>query len=205
MPTPPSRGAGVPVAAAPVPLAPEEGGLRRAITPGLLLFFIVGDVLGGGIYALVGEVARETGGAIWAAFALALVMALFTAGSYAELVGKYPRAGGAGLYVHRAFGRPFVSFIVAFAVVVSGITSASALSRAFGGKYLSAFVDVPVVLTALVLLGLIAAVNLRGIEESVKLNVGFTLVEISGLVLIVVIAAVALAQGHAQPSRAFEF
>jgi APA family basic amino acid/polyamine antiporter len=200
-----SRSANVPVAAAPVPAGPADGGLRRAITPGLLLFFIVGDILGGGIYALVGEVARETGGAIWAGFALALVMAAFTAASYAELVGKYPRAGGAGLYVHRAFGRPFASFIIAFAVVVSGITSASALSRAFGGNYLSAFVDVPVVITALVLLGLIATVNLRGIEESVKLNVGFTLVEISGLVLIVVIAAVALAQGDAEPSRAFEF
>src|SRR4051812_20203246 len=132
-------------------------------------------------------------------------MAAFTAGSYAELVGQYPRAGGAGLYVHRAFGRPFASFLIAFAVVVSGITSASALSRAFGGNYLGAFVDVPVVLTALVLLGLIAAVNLRGIEESVKLNVGFTLVEMSGLVLIVVVAAVALAQGDAEPARAFEF
>ena len=200
-----SHSANIPVAAAPVPPGPESGALRRAITPGLLLFFIVGDILGGGIYALVGEVARETGGAIWTAFGLALVMAAFTAGSYAELVGKYPRAGGAGLYVHRAFGRPFVSFLVAFAIVVSGITSASALSRAFGGNYLSAFVDVPVVLTALALLALIASVNLRGIEESVKLNVGFTLVEMSGLVLIVVVAAVALAQGDAEPARAFEF
>src|SRR5215218_2040526 len=204
--SPRSRSANVPVGAAgAVPPGPESGGLKRAITPRLLLFFIVGDILGGGIYALVGKVAGETGGAIWAAFALALVMAAFTAGSYAELVGKYPSAGGAGLYVHRAFGRPFLSFIVAFAVVVSGITSASALSRAFGGDYLSAFVDVPVVLTALALLGLIAAVNLRGIEESVKLNVGFTLVEMSGLVLIVIIAAVALAGGDAEPSRAFEF
>jgi amino acid transporter len=182
-----------------------DSGLRRAITPGLLLFFIVGDILGGGIYALVGKVARETGGAIWAAFALALVMAAFTAGSYAELVSKYPRAGGAGLYVHRAFRRPFLSFIVAFAVVVSGITSASALARGFGGDYLSAFVSVPVVVSALVLLALIAAVNLRGIEESVKLNVGFTVVEIGGLVLIVIIAAVALAHGDAEPGRAFQF
>ena len=127
---PGSRSANVPVsAAAAIPAASEDGGLRRAITPGLLLFFIVGDILGGGIYALIGEVAGETGGAIWAGFALALVMAAFTAGSYAELVSKYPRAGGAGLYTHRAFGRPFVSFLVAFAVVVSGITSASARLR----------------------------------------------------------------------------
>ncbi len=196
----------VPVgAAAAIPPGPEGGGLKRAITPGLLLFFIVGDILGGGIYARVGQVAGETGGAIWVAFALALVMAAFTAGSYAELVGKYPRAGGAGLYVHRAFGHPFLSFIVAFAVVASGIASASALARAFGGDYLSAFVDVPVVLTALGLVALIALVNLRGIAESVKLNVGFTLVEVGGLALIVIVAAVAIAGGDAEPSRAFDF
>ena len=81
---------------------------------------------------------------------------------------------------------------------VSGITSASALARAFGGDYLSTFVDIPVVLTALLLLALIAAVNLRGIAESVRINVGFTLVEITGLILIVIIAAVALGQGDAE-------
>ena len=92
-------------AAKPVdPVEEDQGELRRAIGPRLLLFFIIGDILGGGIYALVGEVGGETGGAIWIAFTLALVMAAFTAGSYAELVSKYPRAGGAGLYVHRAFG-----------------------------------------------------------------------------------------------------
>lgn len=199
------RAGNIPVGAGAVPEGPESGGLNRAITPGLLLFFIVGDILGGGIYALVGEVAGETGGAIWVAFGLALVMAAFTAGSYAELVGKYPRAGGAGLYAHRAFGHPFVSFIVAFAIVVSGITSASALARAFGGDYLSTFVDVPIILTAVALLVVIALVNLRGIAESVKINVGFTVVEIGGLVLIVIIAAVAIAGGDAEPSRAFEF
>jgi len=199
------RSPNIPVGASPtVAEGPEGGKLKRAITPGLLLFFIVGDVLGGGIYALVGEVAGETGGAIWMAFLLALLMAAFTAGSYAELVSKYPRAGGAGLYTHRAFKRPFLSFLVAFAVVVSGITSASALARGFGGDYLSTFVDLPVVLTALALLALIAVVNLRGIAESVKINVGFTLVELSGLVLIVIIAAVALGQGDAEPSRAFD-
>jgi APA family basic amino acid/polyamine antiporter len=201
-----SHGPNIPVgAAAAVPAGPEDGGLRRAITPALLLFFIVGDILGGGIYARVGQVAGETGGAIWVAFLVALVMAAFTAGSYAELVGKYPRAGGAGLYVHRAFGHPFFSFIVAFAVVASGIASASALARAFGGDYLSTFVDVPVVLTALALVALIAAVNLRGIEESVKINVVFTLVEMGGLLLIVVVAAVAIAGGDAEPGRAFDF
>ena len=185
--------------------AENEAGLRRAITPTLLLVFIVGDILGGGIYALVGEVGAETGGAIWSAFLLALVMAAFTAGSYAELVSKYPRAGGAALYVHRAFKSNFISFIVAFAVVASGITSASALARGFGGDYLSEFVEIKVVLGALALLALITLINLRGISESVKLNVGLTIVEIGGLLLIVLIAVVAIIDGDADPGRAFEF
>jgi basic amino acid/polyamine antiporter, APA family len=186
------------------PAEEEEGGLRRAIGPKLLLFFIVGDILGGGIYALVGEVGGETGGAIWIAFTVALVMAAFTAGSYAELVSKYPRAGGAGLYVHKAYGNPFFSFMVAFAVAMSGITSAATLSRGFGGDYLSVFIDVDVVLAALALLTLIALVNFRGIAESVRLNVGFTLVEVGGLLLIVLIAVIAVIQGDADTSRPFE-
>jgi APA family basic amino acid/polyamine antiporter len=187
------------------PGADDVGGLKRAITPKLLLLFVVGDILGGGIYALVGEVGAETGGAIWAAFTLALIMAAFTAGSYAELVSKYPSAGGAALYVHRAFRRPFFSFLVAFAVVMSGVTSAAALARAFGGDYLGEFVDIDVKLAALVLLGLVALVNFRGISESLKLNVGFTLVEVAGLLLIVAIAAIAVGQGDADVGRAFEF
>jgi amino acid transporter len=186
------------------PAEEEEGGLSRAIGPKLLLFFIIGDILGGGIYALVGEVGGETGGAIWIAFTVALVMAAFTAGSYAELVSKYPRAGGAGLYVHKAYGSDFFSFMVAFAVAMSGITSAATLSRAFGGDYLSVFVDVDVVLAALALITLIALVNFRGIAESVKLNVGFTAVEVGGLLLIVLIAVIAVIQGDADTSRPFE-
>jgi basic amino acid/polyamine antiporter, APA family len=62
-----------------------------------------------------------------------------------------------------------------------------------------------VVFAALALLAAIALVNFRGISESVKLNVGFTLVELVGLILIVLIAAVALGQGDADVGRAFEF
>jgi amino acid transporter len=169
------------------------------------LFFIVGDIVGGGIYALVGEVGAEVGGAIWTAFLLALILAAFTAASYVELVTKYPRAGGSASYIHRAFGVPFVSFMVAFAVVCSGLTSASALALAFGGDYLTQFIQVPQVAAALVLILVLALINFRGISESVKLNAAFTSIEIFGLLLIVLIGIAALGAGTGDPGRAFEF
>jgi basic amino acid/polyamine antiporter, APA family len=55
-----------------------EAGLRRAISRNMLLLFVLGDVLGAGIYALVGEVGGRTGGAIWTAFGVALLLAVFT-------------------------------------------------------------------------------------------------------------------------------
>ena len=185
--------------------AREGAGLKRAVTPTMLLIFVVGDMVGGGIYALIGEVGGRVGGALWTGFIAALLLALFTAGSYAELVTKYPKAGGAALYVHRGFGRPFVTFMLGFAVMMSSITSAAALSRAFGGDYLSEFVELPAVLVGLVVVVAIALVNFRGIGESAKLNVAFTLIEFCGLLLVLLIGLAFLAGGDGDPGRAFEF
>ncbi len=187
--------------------APPEATLKRAISRNMLLALVIGDVLGAGIYALVGEVAGRVGGAIWSAFLLALTLALFTACAYAELVTKYPLAGGAAVYVNKAWRRPFLTFLVAFAVMSSGLTSAATLARAFGGRYLSAFVDAPGTLVGLLFITAVALINFRGISESVRLNVVLTSIELSGLVLVVVAGVAAIIHGGADidAGRVFEF
>ena len=183
----------------------DDPPLTRAISRNMLLLFVIGDMLGAGIYALVGQVGGRVGGAIWVSFAVAMALALFTAFAYAELVTKYPQAAGAALYVNKAFHLSFVTFMVAFAVMLSGITSASTLARAFGGDYLEVFVTVPTVAVAFAFIAVVALVNFRGIGESVKLNILFTVIEVAGLLLILVIGIAALADGVGDPSRAFEF
>lgn len=178
--------------------------LHRAITPGLLVLFILGDVLGAGIYALVGVLAAESGGILWAPLLLALAMALLTAASYAELVTKYPRAGGAAVFAQRAFGRPWLSFLVGFAMLAAGVTSAAGLSLAFAGDYLGTLLPVPRVVAAPVFLLLVAALNARGIRESVRSNVVMTVVELTGLLTVLVVAAVALGRGQGDPGRVLE-
>ena len=187
--------------------APAEPELKRAISRNMLLALVVGDVLGAGIYALVGAVGGRVGGAIWSAFMLALALALFTACAYAELVTKYPQAAGAALYVNRAWRRPLFTFLVAFAVMSSGLTSASTLARAFGGDYLSVFVDAPATLVAVLFILMVAAINFRGISESVRLNVVLTTIELIGLLLVVVAGVAAIVHGgpNIDGGRIFEF
>jgi amino acid transporter len=128
-----TKGAGMEAAAT------EQPELKRVMGPWLLLLFIIGDILGTGIYALTGQVANQVGGMVWLPFLVAFVVALMTAFSYLELVTKYPRAAGAALYTHRAFGIHFLTFIVAFAVMCSGITSSATASRAFAANFSKVF------------------------------------------------------------------
>jgi amino acid transporter len=184
--------------------------LKRVMGPWLLLLFVVGDILGTGVYALTGKVAGEVGGAVWLPFLCAFVVAMLTATSYLELVTKYPKAGGAAVYTHKAFGIHFLTFLLTFAVMCSGLTSASSASKAFAANFFSAAHIDPdrgalLMITALGFMTLIALVNLRGVGESVKANVVLTCVELSGLLIVIGIGAWALLGGDGDTSRLTEF
>jgi len=182
----------------------EQPELRRAIGPKLLLFFVLGDILGTGIYALTGSVAGQIGGALWVPFLLAFVVAFLTAFSYLELVGKYPRAAGAALYTNRAFKIQFFTFMVAFAVMASGVTSAATAAKAFGDTYLKQFITLPTWAVAGVFIIGLALINFRGVGESVKANVALTIIEVSGLLLIIGVGVYAVSQGQGEASRLVE-
>jgi len=182
----------------------EKTPLKRAITGKLLFLFVLGDVLGAGIYALVGAVAGEVGGAIWAPMAVALGLALFTAGSYAELVTKYPKAGGSAVYAERAYGSPLLSFLVGYCMLAAGVVSAAGLAHAFAGEYMQTFISVSEQLAAVLFLLAIGLLNARGIRESMRANVVMTFVEVTGLALVVIAAGYFLADGGGDVGRAFE-
>ncbi|MDX2828445.1 amino acid permease [Streptomyces ipomoeae] len=185
----------------------EETGLKRVLGPKLLILFVIGDILGTGIYATTGKVAGKVGGALWLPFVIGFVVAILTAASYVELVGKYPKAAGAALYTQKAFKLPFLTFIVAFMVMCSGLSSASAAARAFSGDYLSELTNgaLPPTLIAILFIVLLAVLNLRGVSESVKANVVLTVVELTGLLIILAIGAWAVLSGDGEPSRLTEF
>ena len=138
--------------------------LARNMTAALLFFYVLGDVLGSGIYALIGLVADEVGGAFWTAFALGVGVALITGLAYAELVTRYPVAAGAALYIAKAFRNDFFTFVVTYCMLAAIVTASGALALTFGGDYFKEFVDWPTLLVAVAFVAVLSFINFRGIS-----------------------------------------
>jgi amino acid transporter len=202
-------------ASEPVDLNGPEPDLKRVMGPKLLLLFVVGDILGAGVYAVTGQMAGIVGGIVWLPFLVAFVVATLTALSYLELVTKYPQAAGAALYTHKAFGVHFITFFVAFAVICSGITSASTSANVLaqnltGGLEANGWIDSTpgtgtITLIALGFMVLLALINLRGVGESVKFNVVLTLVEVTALTIVIGVGFYVIAQGEGSFDRVTTF
>jgi amino acid transporter len=171
----------------------EHGGagLRRALGLVALTAFGVGDILGAGVYGLVGKIAGLAGTAAWVSYVLAGLTAALTGLTYAELASRYPRAGGAAHFCEAAFGRPLLTFLVIFFVGSSGLFSMATASRVFADYALAAAPEVPawlregIVPAALVcLLALVAAI---GIKFSSGTNAVCTVIEVAGLLAIIAV------------------
>ncbi len=163
--------------------------LRRTVGPFQLTLYGLGSMLGSGIYGLIGQAAGQTGNAVWLAFLVAMVAALLTALSYASLGSRYPRAGGAAYVTERAFGMPLLSFVVGLAVVCSGLTSIATQSQVFAVN-LAALIGLPLLPVWAIAIGFLLIVTglvLRGIRESMWVNVVCTVIEATGLLLVIAV------------------
>ncbi len=162
----------------------QEGNLKRSISLTFLIFYGLGTMIGGGIYALTGKVAGIAGMYAPIAFALSAFLALITAFSYAELAARFPLSAGEVRYVSAAFSRKSFSSLIGWLVVFTGVVSAAALASATTG-FVQDFILWPAApLTAAIVLvmGIIVA---WGITESVALITLITAIEIGGLLLVV--------------------
>ena len=182
--------------------AGERGGppgteLHRSITGRLLYFYVLGDVLGSGIYVLVGLVAAAVGGAFWIAFAAGATLAVLTGLAYAELATKYPQAAGASLYVSKAFRSPVLTFLVTVSMLSAVFAASGSLANGFARYFAQVVALPPTLLVSLVFIAALSVVNYVGITESVVLTAVMTVVEVAGLVAVVVVGVVRVSRGDA--------
>ncbi len=163
--------------------------LKRSLTLGQVTLYGLGNILGAGIYVLIGEIAGIAGSLAPFAFLLAAAIAALTAFSFAELCSRYPVSGGGALYVHKGFNLPSLTVVIGVMMIFTGIVSAATIARGFVG-YLDVFIQLPPSLIIIFLLGSLCALACWGIEESVTTAAIITLLEIAGLLLIIAVAFV---------------
>lgn len=76
---------------------------------------------------------------------------------------------------------------------------------ASAGAAARAFVSLPTLLVAVLFVAVLSTINFIGISESLKTNLVLTLIELSGLLLVIGIGVLALSDGSADVGRPFTF
>lgn len=158
--------------------------LRRVLSLPVLTLYGLGNVLGAGIYVLIGKVAGVSGEQAGLAFVLAAFIAGLTSFSYMELSSRYPVSAGASVYVHQGFGNKRLSQIVGLLMILSALFSSAALARGFAG-YLSQIVQIDENIAIIVLFIVLGSIVAWGIRMSAGIAAVFTLIELAGLGLII--------------------
>lgn len=158
--------------------------LKRNISVGLLTFYGLGNILGAGIYVLVGKVAAVAG--IWApvSFLVASVVAGITAFAYAELSARYPVSAGEAIYIWEGFKLRWLSILVGLLIVLAGIVSSATIIHGFTG-YLHQFLAIPDQVSHFLVIIVLTLVACWGIKESVSFAAFLTILELAGLLLII--------------------
>jgi len=160
--------------------------LKRRMGLFQLTMYGVGLILGAGIYVLIGEAAGFAGNSVWMAFVLGTIVALFAGFSYAELSSLFPKAAAEYVFIKNAFKNNFFAFVIGWLTAITSIITAATVALGFGG-YFAEFLDIPIIISAIGLLGILSVVNFVGIRESSWTNTIFTIIEAAGLILIIVI------------------
>ncbi|MGB5146282.1 MAG: APC family permease [Porticoccaceae bacterium] len=154
-----------------------------------LMIYGVGNMLGAGIYGLVGKAAGELGNMVWLGFLASMIAAGLTGLSYASLGSRYPRAAGAAYITQRAFGITAISYVVGLAVMMSGLTSLAAASQVFASYAHEIVTGVPVKWVVVGFILALTVVNYVGMRESAWVNAICTAIEAGGLLLVVAVGA----------------
>ncbi|MFB5635395.1 MAG: APC family permease [Nitrosopumilus sp.] len=160
--------------------------LKRQMGLFQLTMYGTGLILGAGIYVLIGEAAGFAGDSVWIAFVLGSIVALFAGFSYAELSSVFPKAAAEYVFIKNAFKNNFFAFLIGWLTAITSIITAATVALGFGG-YFAEFVNIPIIISAIGLLVILSIVNFVGIRESAWTNTVFTIIEASGLILIIII------------------
>src|SRR5258707_14591227 len=171
---------------------PRDESLSRVHGVGALFSAAYGNV-GSSIYYALGVTAAFALGLTPVAFVISGLIFAATAATYAEATVMYPEAGGSSSFARHAFNE-LVSFVAAWGQMLN-YTITVAISAYFVPHYLAVFWE-PLghapgdIIGGAVLIGALALLNIRGSQESAKLNLVLAVADLATQVVLVGIGVV---------------
>lgn len=183
-------------------MTPKKSGLRRVIGAPLLALYGIGNIVGAGVYVLIGKIAEPAGYLSVLAFLLAALVAFSAALSYAELAARFPVSAGVSVYLYEAFKVKYLSMVVGLFLVTAGVVSSAVLIKGFAG-YMYALVPISPSLIMIGIACILIGIALRGIKESVGFAGLLTIIEVGGLIFLV--ASILITQPAALSSFSGDF
>ena len=159
--------------------------LKRSLTLPLVVLYGLGVTIGAGIYVLVGATAGVAGIYAPLSFALAALVMLPSACSFAELVGRLPVSAGEAAYVRSGFNSQTLAVTVGLLVVSAGTVSAAAICLGSVG-YIRQFIDLEAAILIPTVVALMTLIAAWGVRESVTFAAIMTVIEIVGLLVVIV-------------------
>lgn len=162
----------------------QQPKLRRVVTTWMLALYGTGNIIGAGVYVLIGKIAEPAGYLSVIAFLLAALVAFCAALSYAELAARFPVSAGVAVYLHEAFKKSRLSTAIGLLLVGAGIVSIATLLKGFAG-YFYEIIPLPQLITMMIAMAILLAITLRGIKESVGFAAILTAIEVGGLLFLV--------------------
>ncbi len=162
----------------------DEVKLQRSLGLGLSVLYGLGVTIGAGIYVLIAPAVARAGTLAPLAFVLAALVMAPSAASFAEFASRMPTSAGEAAYVRAGLKSTLLARLVGLLVIATAIISAATVSRGSAG-YIQVLVGSPFPLIVAVVVLSLGALTARGIWQSVSFAGVMTLIEISGLLLIV--------------------
>src|SRR5215813_10443006 len=119
----------------------QDEGLIRALGPGSAILFVLGSVIGSGIFLTTGGMAEKLPSPtlLLAAWLAGGVIALTGGLTYAEMGAMYPKSGGVYVYLREAFG-PVPAFLYGWAALLIFFSGGIAAVATGFADYFSYFV-----------------------------------------------------------------
>jgi basic amino acid/polyamine antiporter, APA family len=203
-----------------------ENRLRRVLGPVQLTSLGVGAIIGAGIFVATGAAAHNVAGpALMLSYVVAGVTCIFAALCYAEFASMVPVAGSAYTYAYATLGELF-AWIIGWDLILEYAVGSATVANGWSGYFQSVLAKFavhlpetlsgpPIVydtvaghfvrtggivnLPAILVVALITAVLVKGIQESAGFNAAMVFLKVTVVVFVILVGAFYIDPGNWVP------